>query len=110
VRLDLDDAELDRLAERLAPTLIEALAPAVADLVVSKLQAAQSAQLVPLSDILGISKRAALGRLSNDPELRALGLRVGRQLRFRRHEVESLLAERHRERTGLRAVEGEGGR
>lgn len=96
---------LDQTLEAIAalPDEVRALRAELADLR-RAVDAAQPESLTPLSDILGCSKRAALGRLTNDPELRALGLRVGRQLRFRRHEVEALLAERQRDRSGLRAV------
>ena len=67
---------------------------------VERALARQSEQLQPLAVILGVSPRAALGRLSRDPELRALGLRCGRRLVFRRGEVEALLSSRQRDRTG----------
>lgn len=50
--------------------------------------------LQPLATILGCSPRAALGRLANDSELRALGHRLGRRLVFRPSEVRHLLASR----------------
>jgi hypothetical protein len=52
--------------------------------------------LQPLSKILQITPRAALGRLGHDPELRGLGHRLGRRLVFRASEVRHLLASRAR--------------
>jgi hypothetical protein len=60
------------------------------------------AEFVPLTAIIAgangepISPRAALGRLDRDPELRALGHRVGRRLLFRAAEVQQLFAERQK--------------
>lgn len=45
--------------------------------------------LRPLSAILSISPRAALGRIDRDPGLRKLGVRVGRRLLYRSADVQA---------------------
>ena len=100
--VDLSALAIDAISSpRVVEQLVEVLAPRVADLVVARLVAQRASSLEPLSAILGISKRAALARLTRDPELRACGLRVGRSLRFRRADVEAILSARQRERMGI---------
>lgn len=78
---------------------LEPLANMVADKVAAR-TADSNEPLQPLATILGISPRAALGRLSRDPELRGLGHRLGRRLVFSPSAVRFVLAERQRDRSG----------
>jgi hypothetical protein len=61
-----------------------------------KVMAANVEQLEPLASILGISAKAACERCRRDPELRALGIRSGRGLVFKRSAVEGYLAAKGR--------------
>jgi hypothetical protein len=91
------DETLDILAT--LPAKIESLTARLDELA-QKVNAQSVEPLLPLCKILNISTRAALGRLANDAELRALGHRLGRRLVFRPSEVRHLLAHRERERNG----------
>jgi len=62
------------------------------------------APLEPLAAILGCSLDAARRRLSRDPELRKLAVKVGRRDMFRRGEVEAYFASATR--PSLRIVAG----
>ena len=86
--------------------LKDAIAPVVAD-EVRRALAEKSDVLEPLSNILGVSKKAASARLTREPELRKLGVRVGRRTLFTRARVLSYFGEQQAERTGLRVVGGE---
>jgi len=57
--------------------------------------------LLPLDKILGCTARAAQARLARDPDLRALGHRLGRRTLFRPAEVRAHLAWRQRDRMGV---------
>lgn len=80
--------------------LLEPMIPRIAE-AVTKRTSEVDEPMQSLGKILGISPRAALGRLSRDPALRALALRVGRRMMFRPSEVRALFAQRTRERLGL---------
>jgi hypothetical protein len=49
--------------------------------------------LLPLAKILGVSNKAAHMRMVRDPELRKLGVHVGRRVLFKRAVVESYYAQ-----------------
>lgn len=53
-------------------------------------------RLEPLAAILGCSTPAASMRITRDPALAALGVRVGKSWRFKRSVVERYYAERSR--------------
>lgn len=89
--IDLD-AVAAAAAERTAQRVLDQL-PSI---IRGELQRRDEDKLLPLAAILGCSSKAATTRLSRDGELRALGLRVGRRLLFRRAEVEAFLAQRTR--------------
>lgn len=94
---------LESLLASLVRRELEAASGEIAKKVADEIAARQAAAGEPLQSlgaILSISDRAAVARLSRDPELRALGHRLGRSLRFRASEVRQLLAERQRTRCG----------
>lgn len=88
--------DVEALAAALAQKVGDALRPIVRDEVRAARAEEKERALEPLAAILGVSAAAARMRLSRDADLRALGLRVGRRLMFRRADVEAFLAERTR--------------
>jgi hypothetical protein len=87
---------LGGMAEQIAAKLAPQMQRAVESAVQRALADVAESALEPLDKILGVSVAAARMRLNRDPELRALGLPVGRRLFFRRAEVNALLATRAR--------------
>lgn len=81
----------DTLAEIVEGRLRVALAPLEQKVEkLTELVEKQTADLVPLEQIRGGNSKSAHEFLRRHPEVRALGVRVGRRLLFRRHEIEQL--------------------
>jgi len=78
----------------LSPEVVAAQAAAVAALIIDQVLTAadRSKVLLPLDEILSISKKGALMRARRDPALARLGVRIGRSLRFSRAAVEAYYA------------------
>ncbi len=89
------DLTADLVSALSSPAGRAAVAAAVAPVVAAELEialAARAEQLEPLSAILNIGNDASRKRLKRDPQLRALGVIVGRQWRCKRSVVEGYLA------------------
>jgi hypothetical protein len=86
--------DVERLAAALAAHLAHHLRPIMME---RGRDVVEPSPLQPLATILDVSPAAARMRLMRDPELRAIGLRAGRRLLFRRGDVEALLAVRTRD-------------
>jgi hypothetical protein len=89
--VNIDLTELARSAAEQAVAGVRAELPAIIDGALAR----REEKLQPLADCLlsasgkRLSHQAVANRLRRDPELRKLGLRVGRSVLFRRSAVES---------------------
>ncbi|MCU1277076.1 MAG: hypothetical protein JWM53_622 [bacterium] len=82
-----------------SPEVKAALADALRAIVREEVRSAlaeQAEQLAPLAKILGCSSPAAGARLRRDPELRKLGVQIGRRVLFKRSDVEGYYRARGR--------------
>ncbi|NJO55383.1 MAG: hypothetical protein HC834_02390 [Rhodospirillales bacterium] len=80
----MDESALINLLR--SPSVLATLTSIVED-AVRRVVVEQAESLVPLSAILDISPDAARMRINRDPELAAIGVRVGRRHLFRRSDV-----------------------
>jgi hypothetical protein len=87
--------DLDLIARRAAEEVLDRIGDVLEERL-RKVMAANVEKLEPLAVILGISGKAACERCRRDDGLRALGVRSGRRLLFKRSAVESYLASRGR--------------
>jgi hypothetical protein len=95
----------DRIAELVEMSVRAATAPLAEKIAqLAALVERDAAEFQPLHKIRGGSTKSASEFLRRHPELKQIGVRVGRSILFRPHEVEQLCREIECERHGLRVV------